>query len=285
MIQVIDGKILAEHLRKELKNHAETFRKKNKRPIGLAVIMVGENPASQVYIKNKITACQQVGIKSVPHILAEGTSEKYVAKLIEKFNSAKDIDGILVQLPLPKKINERNILNLIDPSKDVDGFHASNAGALLLGLDCLPACTPAGCIALIKSTGVDLVGKHAVIVGRSNIVGKPVALLLLQESCTVTITHSKTKDLANLTRQADILVVAIGQKHVITGGMIKPGAIVIDVGINRVDNKIYGDVNFEQASRIAGFITPVPGGVGPMTITMLLANTVKAAMRRTGTKL
>jgi methylenetetrahydrofolate dehydrogenase (NADP+)/methenyltetrahydrofolate cyclohydrolase len=281
MTQVIDGKTLAEHLRTELKTHAEAFRKKNKRQIGLAVIMVGENPASQVYIKNKITACEQVGIKSLTYILAEDTSEKYVAKLIDKCNNAKDVDGILVQLPLPKHIDERNILNLIDPSKDVDGFHVSNAGALMLGLDCLPACTPAGCIALIKSTGVDLAGKHAVVVGRSNIVGKPAALLLLQENCTVTITHSKTKDLANITRQADILIVAIGQKHFITGNMIKPGAIVIDVGINRENNKIYGDVNFDQAAKVAGFITPVPGGVGPMTITMLLANTVKAAIRRT----
>jgi len=275
MNKLIDGKLLAEKIRAELKTKAKGMN------IGLAVVLVGANPASQVYIKNKIAACEQVGIKSSAHYLDDSTTEEQLTKLIKKLNTDKSIHGILVQLPLPKHLNERKILSNIDPKKDVDGFHAVNAGALFLGWeDCLPACTPAGCIELIKSTGVDMTGKHAVVVGRSNIVGKPVAILLLNENCTVTVCHSKTRDLPYITRQADILVAAIGKKHFITADMIKPGAIVIDVGINRTDDKLYGDVDFENAQKVASHITPVPGGVGPMTITMLLANTIKAAKHR-----
>jgi len=276
---IIDGKLIAQQLREKLKIDAGAVAKKRRNPIGLAVVLVGENPASKVYVKNKIAACEQVGIKSFSHHLDINTSESDLISLIKKLNSDKTVDGILVQLPLPKHIDERTVLGAVDPKKDVDGFHTENAGALFLGMqDCLPACTPAGCVHLIKSTGVDLVGKHAVIVGRSNIVGKPVAMLLLQENCTVTITHSKTKDLGDVTRSADILVVAIGRKNFISGDMVKPGAIVIDVGINREDDKLYGDVNFEEAVKVAGYITPVPGGVGPMTIAMLLANTVKTCL-------
>jgi len=269
---IIDGKAISEKIRTELKKKAEGMK------LGLAVVLVGENPASQVYVRNKIAACEQVGIKSFAHHLAEDTTEQQLIKLIQKLNADKNIHGILVQLPLPKHLDERKILSNIDPKKDVDGFHALNAGALFLGwADCLPACTPAGCIELIKSTGVDMTGLHAVVIGRSNIVGKPVALLLLNENCTVTICHSKTKDLAEIARRADILVAAIGRKHFVTADMIKPGAIVIDVGINREDGKLYGDVDFDNAQKVASHITPVPGGVGPMTITMLLSNTIKAA--------
>jgi len=265
-MNIIDGKALAEKIRADLKKKAEG---KN---IGLAVVLVGANPASQIYVNNKIAACEQVGIKSFPHYLSNDTSEEQLIALIKKLNTNKNVHGILVQLPLPKHLE--SVLSHIDPKKDVDGFHAVNAGGLLLGHDVLPACTPAGCIELIKSTGETLVGKHAVVVGRSNIVGKPVALLLLQENCTVTICHSKTRDLPSITRQGDILVAAIGKKHFITADMIKPGAIVVDVGINREDGRLYGDV---EPNDIAGHITPVPGGVGPMTITMLLKNTIKAA--------
>ena len=270
---IIDGKAISEQIRTDLKKQTDG---KN---IGLAVVLVGESPASQVYVKNKITACEQVGIKSYAHFLRYDTTETELISLIQKLNTDKNINGILVQLPLPKHLDERKILSHIDPKKDVDGFHALNAGALFLGWeDCLPACTPAGCIELIKSTGTDMTGKHAVVIGRSNIVGKPVALLLLNENCTVTICHSKTKDLPQITRQADILVAAIGRKHFVTADMIKKGAIVIDVGINRESGLLYGDVDFENAKKIASHITPVPGGVGPMTITMLLSNTIKAAL-------
>jgi len=273
---VIDGKALAEKIRAELKSKIE----KQGLQVGLAVILAGSNPASQVYVTNKITACGQVGIKSFVHYLGDDTTEEQLVKLIKKLNTDKKVNGILVQLPLPKHLDERKILSHINPAKDVDGFHALNAGAMFLGWeDCLPACTPAGCIELIKSTKVDMAGKHAVVVGRSNIVGKPVAILLLNENCTVTIAHSKTKDLPSVTRQADILVAAVGRKHFITADMIKPGAIVIDVGINREDGRLYGDVDFDNASKVASHITPVPGGVGPMTITMLLKNTVKAALK------
>lgn len=275
MGQILDGKELAAKMRADLKKQVEAADI----PIGLTVVLVGGNPASQVYIKNKIAACEQVGIKSTAHYLPDDTTEEQLVSLLKKLNKDKKVNGILVQLPLPKHLNERKILKVIDPQKDVDGFHAVNAGALFLGWeDCLPACTPAGCIELIKCTGESMVGKHAVVVGRSNIVGKPVSMLLLNENCTVTIAHSKTKDLINLTRMADILVVAVGRKHFVTAEMIKPGAIVIDVGINRDGTALYGDVDFNEAVKVAGYITPVPGGVGPMTITMLLSNTIKAAL-------
>ena len=275
--KIIDGKKVAEQLRAELKLKAEEFEKTHGRKSGLAVVLAGADPASQVYVRNKIAGCEQVGINSFAHYLDAGTKQEALDELIDTLNADINVDGILVQLPLPKQLDERRALSRILASKDVDGFHVENAGSLMLGEDCLAACTPAGAIELIKSTGVDMAGKHAVVLGRSNIVGKPVALLLLQQNCTVTICHSKTQNLAQIAKTADILVAAIGKKEFVSGDMVKPGAIVIDVGINRHEGKLYGDVNFPEASLVAGYITPVPGGVGPMTITMLLSNTLKAA--------
>jgi len=275
--KIIDGKAVAQQLRDQIKIKAGEFEKKNNRKPGLAVVLAGGDPASQVYVRNKIAGCEQVGINSFAHYLDADTSQEKLDGLIDTLNADKNVDGILVQLPLPKQLDERRSLSRILVSKDVDGFHTENAGALMLGEECLAACTPAGCIELIKSTGVEMAGKHAVILGRSNIVGKPVALLLLQQNCTVTICHSKTQNLAQIAKTADILVAAIGKKEFVTGNMVKPGAIVIDVGINRHEGKLFGDVNFPEAALVAGYITPVPGGVGPMTITMLLSNTLKAA--------
>jgi methylenetetrahydrofolate dehydrogenase (NADP+)/methenyltetrahydrofolate cyclohydrolase len=278
--QIIDGKQIAQATREKLRTTAEEFAKKYKRQIGLAVVLVGSDAASQVYVKNKIAGCDQTHIKSFAHHLDADITEGELVTLIQSLNADKNVDGVLVQLPLPKHLDERKILSHIDPAKDVDGFHAVNAGGLFLGWqDSLPACTPAGCIQLMKSTGVDMSGLHAVVIGRSNIVGKPVAILLLQENCTVTIAHSKTKNLGEITKQADILVAAVGRKHFVTANMVRPGAIVIDVGINRENDKLYGDVDFEAVREVAGHITPVPGGVGPMTITMLLDNTIKAALK------
>ena len=239
-------------------------------------MLVGENPASKVYVRNKILACEQTGIASFEYYLPETSTTEQLLEVVRALNADDKVDGLLVQLPLPKGIDEKRVLSEVSPKKDVDGFHAVNAGNLLLGNPCLSACTPTGIMELIKSTGESVEGKHAVVIGRSNIVGKPVALMLLAANATVTVCHSKTKDLEKYTRDADILVVAIGVKEFVTGDMIKKGAIVIDVGMNRAD-KLYGDVHFESASAVAGYITPVPGGVGPMTITMLLSNTVKAA--------
>jgi methylenetetrahydrofolate dehydrogenase (NADP+)/methenyltetrahydrofolate cyclohydrolase len=279
MAKIIDGKAVAQQLRDQIKAKAEDFEKQNGRKAGLAVVLVGADPASQVYVKNKIAGCEQVGINSFAHYLDAGIKQEELETLIDKLNADANVDGILVQLPLPGQLDERRALSRILVNKDVDGFHIESAGSLMLGEDCLAACTPAGCIELIKSTGVDMTGKHAVVIGRSNVVGKPAALLLLQQNCTVTICHSKTQNLAEIAKTADILVAAIGKKEFVTGDMVKPGAIVIDVGINRHEGKLYGDVNFAEASEVAGYITPVPGGVGPMTITMLLSNTLKAAQR------
>jgi len=275
--QIIDGKEIAKKIRTELAERAKAFETKKGRKIGLAVVLVGENPASEVYVRNKQKACEEANMASYLHKLPENVEATKLFTLIRNLNKDKNVDGILVQLPLPKHINEREVLAAIDPRKDVDGFHVENAGALFLGESCLAACTPSGCIELIKATGQSLVGKHAVVIGRSNIVGKPLALLLLNEHCTVTITHSRTQNLAGITKQADILIAAIGKKEFVKGDMIKPGAIVIDVGINRHEGKLYGDVNFEEAKEVASHITPVPGGVGPMTIAMLISNTIKAA--------
>lgn len=276
--KLIDGKALSAEIRQSLKSRSEVFEKSFGRKVGLAVILVGEDPASKIYVGNKIKACEEVGLKSFAYYLPEGASKKEIIELIETLNSDSCVDGILVQLPLPNKSDESEILSHVLPSKDVDGFHAVNAGNLLLGNENLTACTPSGIIELIKSTGISIEGKHAVVLGRSNIVGKPIAMLLLQNNATVTVCHSKTRNISDITKQADILVVAIGKKEFVTGDMIKKGAVVIDVGMNRVDGKLYGDVNFEQASKHASYITPVPGGVGPMTITMLMSNTLKAAM-------
>ncbi len=274
---LIDGKKLSALIREEIKLDASEFERKYGRKIGLAVILAGENPASKIYVRNKIVACEETGIKSFEYYLPESVTTEQLLELVETINSDENIDGLLVQLPLPKGVDEKTVLKAVSPAKDVDGFHAVNAGNLLLGNPCLAACTPSGIISLIKSTGVEINGKNAVVVGRSNIVGKPVAVLLLNENATVTVCHSKTADLKKHTLEADILVVAVGIKEFIKGDMIKKGAVVIDVGMNRADGKLYGDVEFDSAKERASFITPVPGGVGPMTITMLLKNTVKAA--------
>lgn len=281
MGKIIDGKAIANALQERFKEQIAYFSMTVGRKPKLAVIMVGEDPASAVYVRNKIRACEVVGITSEAYKLPEETDSEYLENLITKLNEERDTDGILLQLPLPGHLNAKKLISMIDPRKDVDGFSSVNIGALLLDDKAgLYSCTPLGIMQLIKSTGVDLTGKHAVVVGRSNEVGKPVALMLLQKNATVTICHSKTEDLASVTRQADVLVVAVGKKHLINGDMVKEGAIVIDVGINRnEDGKLCGDVDFDSVLPKAGFITPVPGGVGPMTIAMLMANTLKAAKR------
>lgn len=278
-MKIIDGKAISASVRKTLIGRAADFEKKYGRKVGLAVVKVGANPASEVYVRNKILACEEVGVKSFSYNLPEEVSERELLELIDALNDADDVDGILVQLPLPSHINEKKILARITPEKDADGFHAVNAGGLMLGLPCTKPCTPAGIIELIKSTGETIAGKNAVVIGRSNIVGKPCAMLLLAENATVTICHSKTSDLASFTRRADILVAAVGIKQFVTGDMVKDGAIVIDVGMNRSEGKLYGDVDFASVSEKASYITPVPGGVGPMTVTMLLKNTVESAFR------
>ncbi len=245
---------------------------------GLAVIIVGDDPASRVYVNNKKKACEELGIYSEEYAMPGETTEEELLKLIDELNTRKEISGILVQLPLPGHIDEKNVINAIDPNKDVDAFHPVNVGKIMVGdFDFVP-CTPAGVMELIKESGIDVAGKDCVVVGRSNIVGKPQAMLLLHKNGTVTICHSKTKDLKEKTKNADILVAAVGIPNFITGDMIKPGAVVIDVGINRIAPKtLVGDVDFESAEKVAGAITPVPGGVGPMTIAMLMRNTIKAA--------
>lgn len=278
-MKIIDGKAISAAVRETLKVQASEFENRYGRKVGLAVVKIGANPASEVYVRNKILACEQVGLKSFSYNFPEEISEDEVLELIDALNEADDVDGILVQLPLPSHLNEKKILAHIAPEKDADGFHVVNAGGLMLGLPCTKPCTPAGIIELIKSTGVTIAGKNAVVVGRSNIVGKPCAMLLLAENATVTICHSKTADLASFTRRADILVAAVGRKQFITGDMVKDGAVVIDVGMNRSEGKLYGDVDFASVSEKASYITPVPGGVGPMTVTMLLKNTLESAFR------
>lgn len=274
---LIDGKKLSLKVRGEIREKAEEFEKRFFRRIGLAVILAGNNAASKIYVRNKIVACEECGIKSFEYYLPETVTTEELIELVETINADENIDGLLVQLPLPKGVDEKAVLKHVAPEKDVDGFHAVNAGNLMFGNECLAACTPSGIMELIKSTGVSPASKNAVVIGRSNIVGKPVAQMLLAADATVTVCHSKTADLKAHTLTADILVVAIGRKEFVTGDMVKEGAVVIDVGMNRVDGKLYGDVKFDEVSQKASFITPVPGGVGPMTITMLLANSVKAA--------
>ena len=275
---IIDGKALATKIKDEIKVDVEKLKAKGIEPC-LAVILVGEDPASQIYVRNKIRACEYTGIKSLSYNLDANTTEEALVELVEKLNNDDTVHGILVQMPLPKHINEKRILSLISPKKDVDGVSVEQIGLLGLGTPDLITCTPHGVIELIKSTGVDMTGKRAVVIGRSNVVGKPLMNLLLLENCTVTVCHSKTKDLAAVAREADILVAAIGKPKFVTADMVKEGAIVIDVGINRVDGKLCGDVDFENVEKKASFITPVPGGVGPMTITMLMKNTLKACQR------
>lgn len=277
MAQIIDGKKISAEIRTEISAEVERLKSEGVLP-GLAVIIVGENPASKVYVRNKGKACAEVGMYSEIIEMEENTSEETLLLKIDELNKRDDIHGILVQLPLPKQIDESAVIAAISPEKDVDAFCAVNVGKMMLGEASFLPCTPAGIIELIKRSGIDISGKECVVVGRSNIVGKPVAQLLLAENGTVTICHSRTKDLKAVTSRADILVVAIGKADFITGDMVKKGAVVIDVGMNRrADGKLTGDVDFATSSEVAGYITPVPGGVGPMTITMLLKNTLTAA--------
>ncbi|MBR6954039.1 MAG: bifunctional methylenetetrahydrofolate dehydrogenase/methenyltetrahydrofolate cyclohydrolase FolD [Clostridia bacterium] len=277
--QRLDGKALALQVREEIARRTEALKARGVTP-GLAVILVGDDPASEIYVRNKGIACEKAGMRSVTVRLPAGTTQEELRARIEALNADPDIDGILVQLPLPAPLDERQALNAILPEKDVDGFHLLNAGRLLTGESAVVPCTPKGVMRLIRETGLDLSGREAVVVGRSNIVGKPMALLLMQSGCTVTVCHSKTRDLAAHTRRADVLVAAVGRPGIIRGDMVKPGAVVIDVGINRVDGKVVGDVAWDEVSSVAGWVTPVPGGVGPMTIAMLLENTVEIAERR-----
>ena len=276
--QILSGKEMSESLRKEIAERVAVLKEKGVTP-GLAVILVGNDPASEIYVRNKGNGCAETGMYSRTINLPEETTQDELEAIIEELNADPAIHGILVQLPLPKHLDEQAVLAKIQPEKDVDGFHLINAGHMLTGTEGVVACTPRGALYMIKSTGLDLTGMEAVVIGRSNIVGKPMAMLLMRENCTVTICHSRTRNLAEHTRRADILVAAVGKAGFVTADMVKPGAIVIDVGINRVDGKVKGDVDFDAVKEVAGWITPVPGGVGKMTITMLLANTVEAAER------
>lgn len=277
--KIIDGKAVSDSIKAELR--AEVARMKETKGLvpGLAVIIVGNDPASRVYVDSKKRACAEIGIYSEEHALPEKTTQAELLNLIRKLNNDPKIHGILCQVPLPKHLDEKEVLNAIDPRKDVDGFHPVNVGKMMVGEKAFLPCTPHGVMELIKRTGIALQGKQAVVVGRSNIVGKPVAIMLLSENATVTICHSRTADLPGECRKADVLVVAVGKKEMVKGGWIKPGAVVIDVGVNREEGskKLYGDVEYEAAKEVAGYITPVPGGVGPMTIAMLMKNTVEAA--------
>lgn len=277
---LLNGKELAQKLQQEMTQEVTALKEKGLQP-GLAVILVGEDPASQVYVRNKERAANNIGMYSVVYRLPETTSEADLIAKIEELNQDDKIHGILVQLPLPKHINEDLVLDTIAPEKDVDGFHPMNLGNLFAGKPTMIPCTPAGIMELIKLSGLDLAGKNAVIIGRSNIVGKPMAHLLLQANATVTICHSKTKNLPKVAKQADVLVVAIGRANFVTADFVKEGAVVIDVGINRDENnKLTGDVKFDEVAPLTSYITPVPGGVGPMTITMLMRQTIAAAKRK-----
>jgi methylenetetrahydrofolate dehydrogenase (NADP+)/methenyltetrahydrofolate cyclohydrolase len=280
--KIIDGKALSEKVRAEVAQRVAALKARGVTP-GLAVILVGDDPASQVYVRNKVNACEKAGLHSVKEQYRADMSEAELLARVDALNRDPSIHGILVQLPLPKHIDSHKVIEAIAPGKDVDGFHISNAGLLMTGQPLFRPCTPYGVMKMLEAEGVQPRGAEAVVVGASNIVGKPMAMLLLQAGATVTICNSKTRDLGAQTRRADVLVVATGKPRMVTGDMIKPGAVVIDVGINRgADGKLCGDVDFDSASKVAGAITPVPGGVGPMTIAMLLVNTVEAAERAAG---
>ncbi len=285
--KLIDGKAAAAKLRAEVAVEVAKFRAATGRAPGLAVVLVGEDPASTVYVRNKGRATLEAGMESFEHRLSADISEGELLDLIEQLNAYSKVDGILVQLPLPPHIDADKVITAVDPDKDVDGFHPANAGRLAIGLPGFVPCTPLGCLKLLRAELGDLSGKNAVVIGRSNIVGKPMALLLLAEHCTVTIAHSRTRDLPEVVRQADIVVAAVGRPEMVKGDWLKPGATVIDVGINRVageggNSHLTGDVDFASASQVAGAITPVPGGVGPMTIACLIRNTLVSAARRDG---
>ena len=276
--QLIDGKSLAERLRQTLAERAKQFNARSGRPAGLAVILVGNNPASEVYVRHKVAACEKAAIASQLIRLEASCTTETLLSQIESLNNDSQVDGILVQLPLPEHIPEKKVIEAIAPHKDVDGFHPVNAGALFTGQPCLKPCTPFGVMVMLEQIQAPLRGAHAVVVGASNIVGKPLAMMLLQAGATVTICNSKTQNLEEKTRRADILIAAVGRPSLITAEMVKPGAVIIDVGINRLDSgKLVGDVDFEKVAQVAQAITPVPGGVGPMTIAMLLQNTLDAA--------
>lgn len=277
-MRIIDGKAISTQIKEEVKDKVSKLKEEG-REITLAVIQVGEDPASTVYVGNKKKACEYVGIKSLAYELEKETTETELLNLIGDLNQREDVNGILVQLPLPSHINEDKIIRSISPQKDVDGFHPQSVGALCIGEPGFVSCTPAGIIQLLKRSGVEIAGKECVVIGRSNIVGKPMALLLLRENATVTVAHSKTKDLASVTKRADILVAAVGQPKMITKEYVKEGAVVIDVGIHRMENKkLCGDVDYEDVAPICSAITPVPGGVGPMTIAMLMSNCLEAVL-------
>lgn len=277
MPAIIDGKKISQDIKDELKEQVSLLKEQGK-GVSLAVILVGEDPASCVYVRNKKRACEYIGIESLSYELPEDTSEAELLSLIEELNGKDDVNGILVQLPLPKHMDEDKVIKAIDPRKDVDGFHPQSVGALSIGLPGFVSCTPAGIIQLLKRSNVEMEGKNCVIVGRSNIVGKPMALLMLRENATVTVTHSRTKDLPAVTREADILIVAMGKKQFITSEYVKEGAVVIDVGMHRDENnKLCGDVKYDDVAPKCSAITPVPGGVGPMTIAMLMYNCVASA--------
>ena len=277
--RILDGKALATRFREEFALRIAELRRRGVMP-GLAVVIVGENPASKVYVRNKALACESIGMHSEVHAMPADISQAQLVGFLEKLNRNSDIHGILVQLPLPKHVDPRAVIEAIAPEKDVDGFHYENIGSLFVGDSAFYPCTPWGVVKMLEHAEVPIEGSHAVVVGRSNIVGKPMALMLINAGATVTVCHSRTRDLGAMTRQGDIVVAAVGRANLITGDMIKPGAAVIDVGINRMpDGKLVGDVDFESASKVAGLITPVPGGVGPMTIAMLLGNTLQSAER------
>lgn len=290
--KIIDGEAIAAEVRNEVKVGVDKLKASGITPC-LAAVLVGDVPASQVYVRTKRKACEHVGLSSVLHTPAGDISEAQLLALIDQLNDDPAVHGILIQLPLPDHVDEAKVIERLSPSKDVDGFHPSNVGKLVIGMDTFKPCTPAGVQELLVRSGIEIAGKHAVVIGRSNIVGKPMANLLVQKhkdaNATVTVCHSRTRDLAALTRQADILIAALGSPHIVTADMVKPGAVVIDVGINRVDDasakkgyRIVGDVDFDAVSQVASAITPVPGGVGPMTVAMLMVNTLKAARMTLG---
>ena len=278
MAEIISGKVVSEKLRLELKDSISKFILESGHTPGLAVVLVGDNPASQVYVRNKHKACLEVGINSYEINLPTETTEEKLLSVIDELNSDSRVDGILVQLPLPKHIDEERVINRINPEKDVDAFSPSNVGRIMIGNYTFLPCTPAGVMELLKHYNIAIEGKNCVVIGRSNIVGKPMAMLLLEKNGTVTVCHSRTQNIVEICRSADIIVVAVGRAGFLTADMVKPGAVVIDVGINRGDDgKLCGDVAFDEVEKVASYITPVPGGVGPMTITMLLKNTLSAA--------
>jgi methylenetetrahydrofolate dehydrogenase (NADP+) / methenyltetrahydrofolate cyclohydrolase len=280
MAAIIDGKAIAADVRAQVARDAAALEERTGHRAGLVTILVGEDPASEVYVRNKIAACREAGMESFHEPMPATSSQREVLEMVDRMNADDRVDGILVQSPLPAGLDFKEVLERIDPAKDVDGFHPLNVGRLVANQPGMVACTPKGVMELLDRTAVEIEGRNAVVVGRSDIVGKPVALLLLHRSATVTICHSRTRDLPGVTRSADILIAAVGRPEMITGDMVKPGATVVDVGVNRTDEGLRGDVEFASASEVAGAITPVPGGVGPMTIAMLLRNTVDAATAR-----